>query len=200
MQVSFKQPISGFTFHLGLMSDEHHKHLIKLAQNPQLSDSMGWDTFFKDDDIKGFLSAISEHALPYSQVSQAVIFGIYPSSEALPVGYVVLKGFNPDLQTAEIGIAILDQKFKGLGRLAAGLMIEYGFAKLQLNTIAATILCSNQNSINTSKKLGFETKSILYQSWTLPSGELTDMVWQELNSTTWNKQIVSKQFQINIII
>jgi len=198
MQVFFKQPVAGFEFHLSLMSDEHIKYLIKLAQNPKLSDLMGWDTFFEDEDITGFLAAISEYALPHSQPSQAIVFGIYPDSELLPVGYVVLKGCNQDLRTAEIGTAILAQKFKGLGRLATGLAIEYSFKQLQLNTIAATILCSNKDSINASKKLGFETKITLYQSWALPNGELADMVWQEVNSTIWN-QTISKRFQAKIV-
>ena len=198
MQVFFKQPVAGFEFHLSLMSDKHIKHLIKLAQNPQLSDLMGWDTFFEDEDITGFLSAISEYALPHSKPSQAVVFGIYPNFEVLPIGYVVLKGFNQDLRTAEIGTAILEQKFKGLGRLATGLAIEYGFSQLQLKTISATILCSNKNSINMTKKLGCVTKEILHKSWALPNGELADMVWQEVNNTTW-KQSINKQFQTIIV-
>ncbi|WP_353571060.1 GNAT family N-acetyltransferase [Candidatus Albibeggiatoa sp. nov. BB20] len=198
MQISFEQPISGFEFHISPILDEHVKHLIKLAQHPQLPDLMGWDTYFEDNDITGFLDAISEYALSYSKPSQPIVFGIYPASYLLPVGYLVLKGFNQDERTAEIGIAILNQKFKGLGRFVSRLIIEYSFTQLQLHTLAATILCSNKNSINMTKKLGFSTKEVLYKSWALPNGELADMEWLELNYTTWQQQM-SRRYQVKVI-
>lgn len=169
------------------MESSHIKHLIKLAKEPSLSESMGWNTLFEDDDKEGFIKSVSNFALPYSRKSSPILFGIYLDSGELPIGYVALKGLNRDLLTAEIGVAILDNKFngKGYGRLALKRMITYAFEELHLKTIAAAILVSNKMSINMAKKLGFFVKEIMYNSWPMPNGELADMLWMEVTSKTW---------------
>jgi diamine N-acetyltransferase len=108
--------------------------------------------------------------------------GIYLEPEGLPIGYVILKGFNQDLFTAEVGIAILDKKHKnkGYGSLALNRMIIYAFNELNIKTIGAVILMSNKPSINMCKKLGFVVREIMPKSWSMANGELVDMVWMEL--------------------
>ncbi|NEP06913.1 MAG: GNAT family N-acetyltransferase, partial [Okeania sp. SIO4D6] len=92
-----------------------------------------------------FIETISSYAFPYSQKSQPLPFGIYLDLENFPIGYVVLKGLNMDLFTAEIGIAILDEKYrnKGYGTLALKRLIIYAFQELYIQTIGAAILLSN---------------------------------------------------------
>jgi len=178
---------TGSNMVLTLMEDSHIKYLIKLAKEPTLSDAMGWDTFFAEDDIDGFIESVSNFALPYSRKSPPILFGIYLKPRELPIGYVALKGLNKDLLTAEIAVAILEQQFdgKGYGRLALQRMITYGFQELHLKTIAAAILVSNKMSTNMVKKLGFVVKEIMYKSWPMPNGELADMLWMEVTSETW---------------
>ncbi len=148
---------------------------------------MGWNTFFEDNDTEAFIKSISCFVFPYSRQSQPIVFGVYLESRELPIGYVALKGLNRDLLTAEIAVAILDKQFhdKGYGKLALELMITYAFRKLHIKIIAAAILISNQMSINIAKRLGFVVKEIMYNSWTLPNGQLTDMLWMEITSQTW---------------
>ncbi|NER01583.1 MAG: GNAT family N-acetyltransferase [Okeania sp. SIO3C4] len=116
--------------------------------------------------------------------------GIYLEPECLPIGYVVLKGLNMDLLTAEIGIAILDKKYrnKGYGTLALKRLIIYGFEELHIQTIGAVILVSNNRSINMFKKLGFVVREIMYKSWPMPNGELADMVLMELTNDSITRQ------------
>ncbi len=87
-----------------------------------------------------------------------------------------------DLLTAEIGIAILDKKYrnKGYGKLALKRLIIYAFNELQIKTIGATILLSNKSSINMVKNLGFVVTEIKNKSWPMPNGELADMLFMEL--------------------
>ncbi|EDN71720.1 acetyltransferase, GNAT family [Beggiatoa sp. SS] len=148
---------------------------------------MGWNTFFEEDDTEGFIESVSNFALPYSRKSSPIMFGIYLESREFPIGYVALKGLNRDLLTAEIAVAILDKQFsgKGYGRLALKRMITYAFHELQIKTIAAAILVSNKMSTNMVKKLGFIVKEIMYNSWSMPNGELADMLWMEVTSETW---------------
>ncbi|MGC1195868.1 MAG: hypothetical protein WA882_03140, partial [Geitlerinemataceae cyanobacterium] len=98
---------TGFKVFLTSLEDSHIRHLIKLAQDPSLVDLLGWNTFFELDETEKFIEAISEYAFPFSRKSQPLVFGVYLEQEGLPIGYVVLKGLNMDLLTAEIGVAIL---------------------------------------------------------------------------------------------
>ncbi len=177
---------TGLKIFLTSMEDDHIKHLIRLIQDPSLIDLLGWDTFFEPDDTEKFIEAISDYTFPYSRKSQPVLFGVYLEPEALPIGYVVLKGLNMDLLMAEVGAVILDKKYrnKGCGKLALKRTIIYAFNELHLKTIGAAILCSNHRSINMCKNLGFVVKQILPKSWAMPNGDLVDMVLMELPSPT----------------
>lgn len=177
---------TGTKIFLKPMEDNHVKHLINLARDPSLMDLLGWNTFFEPDETEQFIQAISSYAFPYSQKSQPVVFGIYLQTQGLPIGYVVLKGLNMDLLTVEIGVAILEQKYrnKGYGKLALKRMIDYTDHELGIKTIGAAILCSNKASINMFKNLGFVEKEIMYKSWEMPNGELVDMIFMEWTSQT----------------
>ncbi|MEM8722693.1 MAG: GNAT family N-acetyltransferase [Cyanobacteria bacterium P01_G01_bin.39] len=170
---------------LAPMKDSHISHLIKLAQNPSLIDLLGWNTFFELDETEQFIQAISSYAFPYSCKSQPLAFGVYLDPNALPIGYAVLKGLNTELLTTEIGVAIIDQKYgnKGYGKLALKRLVNYAFDELHLKTIGAAILLSNNSSINMCKNLGFIVKEIMYKSWTMPNGELADMILMEIHSS-----------------
>lgn len=169
------------------LKESHIQHLIQLAQEKDLVDLMGWDTFFETSDISGFIEAISEYALPYSRESDPIVLGIYLEPDSKPVGYAVLKGFNEQLKTAEVGVAVLDRQYrnKGYGRLGLNRIIAYGFETLDLQKIGAAILPSNHYSVNMVKKLGFWVKEIIPNSWTMPNGDVVDMAWMEVTPETW---------------
>lgn len=178
---------TGLKVFLASMEDSHIKHLIKLAQDPNLPDLLGWNTFFKLDETEQFIEAISSYAFPYSRKSQPLVFGVYLDPESFPIGYVVLKGLNMDLLTTEIGIAILDQKYwnKGYGTLALKRLISYTLDELHIQTIGSVILSSNNRSIKIFKNLGFVVREIMHKSWPMPNGDLVDMVLMELTEETW---------------
>lgn len=179
-----EQKATGLKIFLASMEDSHIKHLIKLAQDPSLPDLVGWNTFFEPDETEQFIEAISSYAFSYSRNSQPLAFGVYLDPEKLPIGYVVLKGLNMDLLTAEIGVAILDKKYrhKGYGQLGLKRIVNYAVDELQIKTIGAAILLSNKSSIKMCKNIGFVVTEILYNSWPMPNGELADMVLMEFTS------------------
>lgn len=119
--------------------------------------------------------------LPYSQESEPVVLGIYLEPKSLPIGYAVLKGFNQDLKTVEVGVAVLDKthKNRGQGRLALQRIVRYATEELGMKTVAATILASNHYSRNMVNKVGFVVKELMPKSWTMPNGEVVDMLWVE---------------------
>ncbi len=167
------------------MANSHIKHLIELAQDESLIDLLGWNTFFQPNETEEFIEAISSYAFPYSRKSQLIPLGIYLNQENFPIGYVVLKCLNMDLLTAEIGVAILDKKYrnKGYGKLALKRLIVYAFNELGLKTIGAVILLSNKSSINMVKNIGFVVTEVKYKSWPMPNGDLADMVFMELTKS-----------------
>ncbi len=177
-----KHTATGTTIFLVSVNDEHIQHLIKLAQDPELVDLMGWDPFFELDQMDLFIEAISCYALPYSRASQPLVFGLCLTPDELPIGYVVLKGINPELHTAEVGLAVLEQRYRsrGYGRLGLQRIVGYAFDELGLKRIGAAILASNQSSINMCTKTGFGVRELLPNSWTMPNGDLADMVWMEI--------------------
>ncbi len=170
---------------LASMPEKHLQHLIKLAQDPLLVDLMGWSPFFQEHEIPQFIEAISCYALPYSEKSEPIVLGVYLSLDDLPIGYAVLKGINSQLKTAEVGIAVLEEKYrtKGYGRLGLQRIVDYAFDELGLKIVAAAILASNQHSINMCNKTGFKLKQVLAKSWEMPDGELADMFWMERHSS-----------------
>ena len=168
-------------FFLAPLEDIHIEHLIKCFRNHDLIGSMGWNTFFETHQTEQFIRAISSCALPYCcKESSPLVFGIFLKTASMPIGYSVLKGMNAELAAAEVGVAVLEQKYRGYGRLALKSTVEYGFQKINLRTIGATILLSNTVSINMCKRVGFREKEVLPRSWTMPDGEVVDMVWMEI--------------------
>lgn len=162
---------------------EHLQRLIQLARDPNLVELMGWNPLFEISETQAFIDALACIALPYSIETDPMVFGIYADPEQLPVGYAVLKGLNRELGTAEVGVAVLDPVYRprGFGRLALDRMVSYAFECLNLQTVGAAILATNQRSINMCRKTGFRLREVMPNSWSMPDGQVVDMVWMERN-------------------
>lgn len=171
----------GLKIFLSPMENSHINHLIDLAQDPDLQDLMGINLSIKPGDTEAFIQTIAAFTFPYSQNSPPLIYGAYLNSESLPIGYGVLKGLNQDLHTAEVGVAVLDNRYRdrGYGRLILNRIAHYAFQELGIHTIGAAILCSNMKSINMCKKTGFVVKK--YDLWPMPNGDLENMALIELH-------------------
>jgi RimJ/RimL family protein N-acetyltransferase len=70
------------------------------------------------------------------------------------IGYADLFGADPDRR--ELGIVIGERSLwgKGLGRLGAALMLDYGFDTLRLATVVAQAWDANSRSIRLLQRLG----------------------------------------------
>ncbi|MBZ8181480.1 GNAT family N-acetyltransferase [Oscillatoria salina] len=172
----------GLKVFLSPLENKQIDYLIRLAQDPNLVDLMGINLAIQPGDIEGFIQTISAYSFPYSRKSKPLIYGVYFNVENLPIGYGVLKGFNQDLLTAEVGIAILDNTYRnrGYGRLVLNRLVAYAFQELGMQKIGAAILSSNMKSINMCKKSGFIVQK--NELWKMPNGELVSMVLLELQA------------------
>ena len=135
---------TGTELFLTFMKEEHLEHLIELAHDSVLPDLMGWNPFFESGETEQFIKALSCCALPYSRESEPLVFGVYLNLEDFPVGYAVLKGMNTELRTAEVGVAVLDRKYrtKGYGRLVLRRVVKYAFEELRIKTVGAAVLAA----------------------------------------------------------
>jgi len=89
--------------------------------------------------------------------------------------------------SAELGIAIVDSKFRseGYGTDALTLAVEYAFNDLKLRLIGLTVFPSNTLAIKAYTKVGFNNVEVLEKSWMMPSGEQMDMILMELKKDEW---------------
>jgi RimJ/RimL family protein N-acetyltransferase len=153
---------------------------MNLSGDPELIDTMGWHPF-KNDEKERFLTAIETLTLPYCGNGQPITFSIITTKGDFPIGYVTLKGVNYEKAAAELGIAIMDSRYRsgGYGSEALTLAIDYAFNTLHVSLVGLTVFPSNIRAIRAYKKVGFEKVNILQKAWTMPNGEQVDMLLME---------------------
>ena len=167
--------------YLSPIEESHLFQYMSLSDDPVLISTMGWRPF-KTDEKDRFLSTIEILSLPYCVDSQPITFSIISTEENFSIGYVTLKGINYDKASAELGIAIMDSRYRsgGYGSEALTLVTEYAFNNLQLFIIGLTVFPSNSRAIRAYEKAGFKIVDVLEKAWTMPDGEQVDMLLMEL--------------------
>jgi len=117
-----------------------------------------------------------------NRINQIMVSGVY-LSPSIENHICHLMGINHVTAKAEIGIAIMDRKYRsgGYGTEALTLSADYAFNTLNLYSLGLTVFPSNSRAIRAYKKVGFKEVDILKDSWTMPSGEQVDMLLMELN-------------------
>jgi len=168
--------------YLSPISQNHICHLIGFSDDPELLKTMGWLPF-QPNEGKRFLKTIEVITLQDAGKGSPKTFCIITHSNHTPIGYVTLKGINDVTAKAEIGIAIMDRKYRsgGYGTEALTLSADYAFNILHLFSLGLTVFPSNSRAIKAYKKVGFKEVDILKNSWTMPSGKQVDMLLMELN-------------------
>jgi len=78
-----------------------------------------------------------------------------------PIGFVDLFNYNEEKQDLGLGIIIYNkkQRNKGFAKKAIQLLKEYCFERLAINTIKASVLDDNKNSLLLFTQLGFKKRS-----------------------------------------
>ena len=172
--------------YLSPIGQNHIFHLIGFSNDPELIETMGWIPF-QPNEGKRFLRTIGVITLPDAGSGSPKIFCIITHQNNTPIGYVTLKGLNKVTGKAELGIAIMDRKFRsgGYGTGALMLAADHGFNSMHLLSLGLTVFPSNTRAIKAYKKVGFEKIDILKRSWTMPSGKKVDMILMELNNKAY---------------
>jgi len=156
--------------------------LIGFSDDPELIDTMGWAPF-RPDEAERFVQAIETLTLPDCGDGNPTTLCIIIEKAQIPAGYVTIKGINRDKTKAEIGIAIMDRRYRsgGHGTEALQRAADYAFNTMKLGCLGLTVFPSNTRAIKAYRKVGFEAVDLLRNSWTLPDGKQVDMLLMELH-------------------
>ena len=167
--------------HLSPIEDEHIQHYMSLSGDPKLIATMGWEPF-RPNEKDRFINFCKVLTLPNLKDSESVVFSITDTINDKAIGYISIKGINRVEGRAEVGIAIMDKKYrgKGYGIEALKQAVDYASNELGLTLLGLTVFPSNQIAIQAYKKVGFQETELLKNSWLLPNGEYADMLLMEL--------------------
>src|SRR3989338_1908048 len=89
-----------------------------------------------------------ERSIAEMKIKQSLLFGIRVKKEKKVVGVIGFKSFDHDNCNAEVGYWIgSEHHWKGIGSESLHLLVEYGFKKLKLNRIYATVAVDNLASL-----------------------------------------------------
>ena len=163
------------------LEDDHIARYLPLSHDPVLIATMGWQPF-ESGEIERFRSYVSNFTVPNMAGGHTVAFSIVSTEDRVPVGYISLKGVRDGGAGAEVGLAIMDSRYRGrgLGTEALRQATTYAFENLELSLLELTVFPDNAGAIRSYEKVGFVRTDILRDSWELPDGALTDMWVMEL--------------------
>ena len=175
-----------FKVFLAPMEKSHISRYMELSGDGDLIDTMGWRPFQPGEDER-FLKAVEIVTLPSTRDRNPVTISIVAVEGNRPIGYVTLKGIDLAKGCAELGIAIMDQRYRsaGYGPDALCLAADYGFETLRLRVLGLTVFPSNTRAIRAYENAGFKGSGVLRNSWRMPDGQWRDMVAMELTRKDW---------------
>lgn len=164
------------------LRDEHIARYMALSDDPELIEAMAWKPF-EANEKKRFIHFLHQLSLPYLNGGVSIVFSIISSANDVPIGFVSIKGINTIESRAEVGIAIMEKKYRenGYGTQALRQLIEYAFNVLGLERLGLTVFPGNQRAKRAYGKLGFQQTDVLKKSWPLPDGGRADMLVMELS-------------------
>ena len=159
---------------------KHVPRFMTLSGDPELIETMGWRPFSAGEENR-FVETMLVLTVPYAGTGRATVFSIAVSSEDTAIGYVCLKGINAEVSAAELGIAIMEKRFRGqgYGTEAVRLALEHAFGELGLDLVGLTVFPGNRRAISAYEKAGFEATRVLEKAWRQPDGEYADLFLME---------------------
>ncbi|MFC2067349.1 GNAT family N-acetyltransferase [Chloroflexota bacterium] len=168
--------------YLASLEDEHIDHYMTLSDDPELIATMGWKPFGPGEKER-FVQFSQVLTMPNLDSDKAKVFSIISVAGDKAIGYVSIKGICETEARAEVGIAIMERKYRGQGFGTEALKhaVGYAFNELGLKLLGLTVFPSNQRAIRAYEKTGFRKTQVLKDSWLLPNGEYTDMWLMELS-------------------
>lgn len=112
---------------------------------------------------------------------KVVQFIIQDNISQKKIGSVYLRDIDKQFRSAEYGIFIGEDDFrgKGLGSESARLIVDYGFRNLKLHRIFLRVFKNNIAAVSSYKKVGFEVEGIARDMVYL-DGSYHDMIFMSM--------------------
>ncbi len=119
--------------------------------------------------------------------SDDVIYGVLLRSEQRLIGTVALHGVRGLGRHAEYGISIGEPEFwgQGYGTEACRLILDWGFNRLNLNSIFLRVFADNQRGVRSYEKVGFKHAGMLRQH-AFRDGVYLDMYYMDILRDEFN--------------
>ncbi len=170
------------------LQDKHIARYMALSDDPELIKTMGWKPF-EANEKERFIHFLHQLSLPYLNNGVAIVFSVISSADDRPIGFASIKGINALELRAEVGIAIMEKKYRehGYGTEALRQLIEYAFNILGLKRLGLTVFPGNQRAKRVYEKSGFQQTDVLKNSWPLPDGNYADMLVMVLSRGNYLK-------------
>lgn len=150
--------LTGNTFYLRALEPEDLEFIYRLENNEEIWEVSNTQTPYSRFLIRQYLENAHQDIYEAKQLRLAICKN--GSFEAL--GLIDLFDFDAVNQRAGIGIIIQDpeNRSKGMGSEALGLLINYAFHKLQLHQLYANIDLGNVASISLFTNFGFQLAGV----------------------------------------
>lgn len=107
-----------------------------------------------------------KHKNGYSSYNRRFILFLLTDKESNNIiGRCALHNWNKEHKRAEIGYIMEDEKFKGKGLMTEAIdaILDYGFTKMNLNRIEATVGMGNVPSLRLMEKYNFKKEGVMRQ-------------------------------------
>jgi RimJ/RimL family protein N-acetyltransferase len=139
-----------------------------------------WDTDFATNRTTAIARPITleQEAAAYDRAAmseQNVFFTIYDLASWRPIGKTYLEGVDLRNRTAELGIVIGEEEYrgKGFGTEATRLVLDYAFTVLGLHNVMLVVYEYNLAGRRAYEKAGFSVEGTLPRNQWLEGGLVT---------------------------
>ena len=111
------------------------------------------------------------------------------------IGTIGLEKMNYRNRSAELGIFIGDETYrgKGIGKEAIYLILDYGFNYLNLNSIQLSVLSFNERAITCYKKCGFKEAGRLREDYYL-NGKYYDKILMDILRSEFHETYIRNKY------
>lgn len=142
-----------------LQITKHHiDDLYELLGNANVA---AYDYFYPVENIEKVDKFIERYASELNDESE-ITWGICLKTTGELIGTCCLGNFDDMAKRSEIGYAIKENEWnKGYATEALACILDYGFNKIQLNRIEATITPGNDSSVRVLEKLNFMQEGLV---------------------------------------
>ncbi|WP_445710330.1 GNAT family N-acetyltransferase [Flavobacterium sp.] len=172
--------LKGNTIHLRALEPEDLEFVHAIENDEAIWEVSNTQTPYSRFLIRQYLENAHQDIYEAKQLRLAICLNA--TSEA--IGLIDLFDFDPRNNRAGVGILIreIENRAKGIGTEALGMLINYAFHQLQLHQLYANIGTENENSMQLFSKFGFKEIGIK-KEWNKVNGIYKDeFLFQLINN------------------